>query len=79
MNHVCVGVYNDGSYVVNVVRDCDLANNIEYNKLWRPGRAYIVDGKVVNKGYLTAEKLRAARDMIDKLNVNKSIPSSTYL
>jgi len=42
--HVCVGLYPNMSYVVNYVRDDDLADNVEYNRKWRPGRAYFVDG-----------------------------------
>lgn len=48
--HVCVGFYPNMSYVVNYVRDADLAANVEYNRNWRPGRAYFVDGRHVCGG-----------------------------
>ena len=32
MNHVTVGVYMNGKYKVNIVKDKDLKDHIEYNK-----------------------------------------------
>ena len=43
--HTCVGFYPNGDFVVNHVRDEDLAGNVAYNEAYRPGRAYFVDGK----------------------------------
>lgn len=45
MVHVCVGLYGNGDYVVNMVDDKDLEDNIRYNSVFRPGRFYYVDGK----------------------------------
>lgn len=45
MVHVCVGFYGNGDYIVNMVDDKDLADNIKYNSIFRPGRFYYVDGK----------------------------------
>lgn len=43
--HVCVGFYPNGYYVVNYVRHEDLDRNVAYNRVFRPGRAYFVDGE----------------------------------
>lgn len=43
--HVCVGFYPNGTYVINHVRDEDLGANVDYNRRYRPGRAYFVDGE----------------------------------
>lgn len=55
MVHVCVGFYSNGDYVVNMVDDKDLADNIRYNSTFRPGRFYYVDGKYVCGGMLILE------------------------
>ena len=51
-NHIAVGFYLNESFKVNVVADEDLERNIEYNKKWRPGRFYFVDGEYVCGGVL---------------------------
>lgn len=43
MVHVCVGFYSNGDYVVNMVDDKDLADNIEYNSTFRPGRSHTTE------------------------------------
>ena len=43
--HVCVGFYPNGHYVVNYVRHEDRNRNVAYNRTFRPGRAYFVDGE----------------------------------
>ena len=50
--HLCVGFYLNGDYVCNTVRDEDLQSNVEYNKTFRPGRFYFVDGKYACGGML---------------------------
>ena len=49
-NHLTIGVYSNGQWKYNVVRDEDLQEHIEYNKTWRPGRLLYVDGKRVWNG-----------------------------
>ena len=56
--HVTVGVYMNGQYKYNIVRDEDLENHIKYNKIFRFGRGLFVDGKCVNQGYLSGEQVR---------------------
>lgn len=57
--HFTVGVYNDDSFKINGVAAEDLKGHIAYNIAYRPGRAFIVDGKCENRGYLTKERCDA--------------------
>ena len=57
MNHISVGVYSNGKYVVNIVKDEDLEWHIKYNKTFRFGRGLFIDGKCINQGYLSENKL----------------------
>ena len=57
--HICVGFYANMDYVVNYVRDEDLKENIEYNKTYRPGRAYFVDGKYSHGGVFNDDAMPA--------------------
>lgn len=59
--HVCVGFYHNGHYVVNYVRHEDLNRNVAYNRTFRPGRAYFVDGEWACGG-------RRARRTADELH-----------
>lgn len=79
MNHVTIGVYTDNTYKVNVVRDKDLQNHIEYNKLMRFGRGLFVDGKCVNQGYLSNNQVQNWIEKIKKMDVDTSVHSSKYL
>ena len=56
-NHVTVGVYNNKQYKYNIVRDEDLETHIKYNRTWRPGRIFYVDGKRVWNGTIKEEYL----------------------
>ena len=51
--HTTIGLYHNGQYVVNGVLDDHLAGHIEYNKVFRFGRALFVGGKCVYFGYLS--------------------------
>lgn len=55
MNHLTLGIYSNGQYKFNVVRDEDLESHIEYNKTWRWGRLLYVDGKRVWNGCVKTE------------------------
>lgn len=54
--HLTVGVYPNNDYVTNGVASDDLAEHIRYNLNARPGRAFFVDGKCRNVGYLGKER-----------------------
>ena len=55
--YTTIGVYCDGSYKVNGVEEADIRTHVEYNKVFRFGRALIVDGEIVNLGYFKKEAL----------------------
>lgn len=57
--HTTIGVYEDHSRRVNGVEAADLTAHIEYNKIYRWGRALFVDGKCVFQGYLSKEECDA--------------------
>lgn len=57
MNHLVLNIYSNGSYVSEIVKDSDLKNYIEYNKLWRFGRLIYVDGQRVYNGCIKNEDL----------------------
>lgn len=49
--HTTVGVYPNGEYKCNGVKEENLKTHIEYNKTFRFGRALVVDGEVVYRGF----------------------------
>lgn len=55
--HTTIGVYNSGDMKINGVKPEDLKDHIQYNKDYRPGRAFFVDGKCHNKGYLDTKRV----------------------
>ena len=81
-NHLTLGVYTNGQYKYNVVRDEDLESHIEYNKTWRWGRLLYVDGERVYDGCLKEESLpmydEIARNFYENNNVNMNKPTIPY-
>ena len=71
--HLCIGFYENGDFKTNTVCGRNLPDNIEYNRLMRPGRYYYVDGEYVCGGMVMEEKLteRIAmhKDRIRKLGI----------
>ena len=57
-NYVTIGVYDDGSCIVNIVRSEDLEKHIKYNENFRPGRMLFVDGKFRCGGVLSESEKR---------------------
>ncbi len=45
-----IGLYPNGEYKINGVGDNNLESHIEYNKVYRPGRALFLNGKCIYKG-----------------------------
>ena len=82
-NHLTLGIYANGQYKYNVVRDEDLENHIEYNKTFRFGRLLYVDGIRVYDG---CENRKEKLDGYDKIaeefyrnnKVNMNIPTIPY-
>ena len=77
--HVTVGVYMNGQYKYNIVRDEDLENHIKYNKIFRFGRGLFVDGKCVNQGYLSGEQVRNWVRRISEMEFNMSHDTRPYV
>lgn len=48
--HITIGIYPNGDYKVNGVLPEHLQDHIEYNKIYRFGRALMVDGELVYGG-----------------------------
>ena len=76
--HLTVGVYMNGQYVYNVVRDQDLKEHVEYNKTFRFGRGLFVDGKCIHQGYLSGEQVRNWTKRISEMNIDMSKPTIPY-
>lgn len=76
--HITVGVYMNGKYKVNVVRDEDLEDHIEYNKTFRFGRGLFVDDKCINQGYLSGEQVRNWEKRISEMEIDTSKPTIPY-
>ena len=77
--HVTVGVYMNGQYKYNIVRNEDLENHIKYNKIFRFGRGLFVDGKCVNQGYLSGEQVRNWERRISEMEFNMSHDTRPYV
>lgn len=81
-NHLTLGIYPNGSYVYNVVRDEDLEEHIAYNKLWRLGRLLYVDGKRVYGGCQKESSLakfdRIAEEFYKENEINLCRPTISY-
>jgi len=78
MNHVTVGVYNSDTYIINIVKPEHLENHIEYNKIFRPGRALFVDSKCVHAGYLNEQRMIEWENKIKQMDINTSVSSEYY-
>ena len=59
VKHHSVGVYKCGDFVSHCVPDFELEEHIAYNTAMRFGRGLFIDGKCVNKGYLSDEEVVA--------------------
>lgn len=81
-NHLTLGVYTNGQYKYNVVKEEDLESHIEYNKTWRWGRLLYVDGERVYDGCHKEESLpmydEIARNFYENNNVNMNKPTIPY-
>lgn len=71
-NHLVLNVYASGDYKYNVVKDCDLEENIEFNKQWRFGRIIYVDGNRVYDGCIVKEALGKYDDIAKDFFENKA-------
>ena len=80
--HLTLGVYANGEYKFNVVRDEDLEHHIEYNKTFRFGRILYVDGKRVYDGCIKPEYLgkhdQIAKEFYETNNIDMSVATIPY-
>lgn len=80
MNHITIGIYKNGDYKINVVKEEHLEYHIDYNKTMRFGRALFVDGECLNQGYLdndeVSEWTEKVKDISSRVNILKA--SETY-
>lgn len=76
--HYTVGVYSNGRYVINVVKDEDFEDHVLYNKTFRFGRGLFVDGKCINQGYLSGEQVRNWEKRISEMDIDLSKPTTPY-
>ena len=82
-NHLTLGIYRNGEYKYNVVREEDLQHHIEYNKKFRFGRLLYVDGKRVYNGDIhtnvTLDKYDKIAEVFFKNNrVDMNTPTIPY-
>lgn len=69
MLHRTYGVYRNKEWKRNAVLPEHLEHHIEYNKVMRFGRALIVDGVIVHKGYFEQEEIEAFwRDVLEPID-----------
>lgn len=57
--HTTIGLYLDGSHVINGVSSNNLYSHVGYNVINRQGRALFVDGACAFKGSLSNEAIAA--------------------
>ncbi len=71
MSHICIRIYANGSAKYTVRDDEGLAKWVEFNKEFRPGNTLVVDGTVVQNGYMSGTELEA----IVKFAVKQKLPN----
>lgn len=78
--HLTLGVYPSGQYISNIVRDKDLAEHIQYNKTFRPGRLLYVDGQRVYDGMVKdcAKYDQVAEVFYARYDIDMSRPTLPY-
>lgn len=70
-HHTTVGVYSNLEYKINGVEPDHLEGHVEYNKSMRFGRALLVDGKVVYRGYFAEEDIPMLEEKFGHLRASK--------
>lgn len=78
--HLTLGVYPNGHYISNVVREKDLEDHIQYNKTYRPGRLLYVDGQRVYDGMVKdcTKYDKVAEVFYAKYDIDMCIPTIPY-
>lgn len=78
--HTTIGLYANGTFVINGVREANLDYHIHYNKKYHIGRSLFVDGKCAHVGIFHSEKdIKAFEDKISENSQwTQTIESSQY-
>lgn len=71
MIHTTVGIYPSGDRKVNGVPSETLAEHIRYNLVFRPGRAFFVDGVPIHRGTLNYCQLEDARKLVADIKITE--------
>lgn len=69
--YTTVGVYPNGDYKTNGVSEEYLESHIQYNLDFRPGRAFFVEAKCLNKGYLSEEEVLIWVEKIKNIEIKE--------
>jgi hypothetical protein len=78
MIHTTIGLYANGSFKMNGVKAEHLNDHLLYNKTYR-SRAMFVDGKCVDKGYLSLEVVEAFEERIKLENFKTDKCTAPYI
>lgn len=73
MTHLTLGIYPNGDYQFNVVRDEHLKDHIEYNTTMRPGRLLYVDGERKYDGMIKQEYLDKYDEIAKSFYANNNV------
>lgn len=76
--HLTIGVYANGEMIHNVIPNECLAHHIKYNLIFRPGRAFFVDGVCKNQGYLSFSEIEEWTEKIKNMEFDMSTPTIPY-
>lgn len=69
--YTTVGVYGNGDYKTNGVSEEHIESHIQYNLDFRPGRAFFVEGKCLNKGYLNDEEVLFWAEKVKNIEIKE--------
>ena len=73
--HTTIGLYSDGTHVINGVSSNNLYSHVGYNVINRPGRALFVDGACAFKGSISNEAIaefqQKMKENPDRFKANK--------
>lgn len=75
--HTTSGLYPNGDFKMNGVPSELLEKHIEYNRMYRPGRAFFVDGVCVHKGIGVSDEQITNHERLLKSDSNYRITKDT--
>ena len=72
MDHVCIRIYANGSAKYTVRDDAGTESWLSFNREYRPGNTLVVDGEVLERGYLSGAELAAIVEFV----LDKELPDT---